>query len=415
MKIALGAALPVLACAGMLSCIRNAVPGGAEPDPGPARYAPIARRLVQGCMAGDEQSCDRIRRLERSLETLESCDRGSLFACRDAALLYAEGGAVPKDPGRAGRLAKRHCELNAARCEQDGDAEACLGASWCALVGFGAPKSREAADRWRKAYYRIVRRGCEAGDFAACKLYSVGCGAFADAPERPGCRERYLALAREAIRARCAAGEPEACFLAAALDGPKGAAHGARGVSLLEEACRAGKAEACLALARLRAIGEHGLDRDPDEERRYCERSKAICRQACEQGDAGACFEAGMHELNGYCGERRFDAAAGLFARACELGHALGCHDAGSMYLFRTGVEVDLGKADAFAGKACALGVDRSCARARIFGLLARLRAESEQQAALLASYAFEKSGSSYTGDLAAFGSAAGCLGRALP
>ena len=153
-----------------------------------------------------------------------ACDGGSGLGCHNLAVLHLDGTGVPRDPAIAAALFERGCAR--------GHASACLELGRRKLLADGLPEDRA---------------GAVTALHTACSLAARTCDGLATA------HEYVLGVPEDAARARalydqaCGAGRPEACLALGDMlgEGRGGPADAARAKVLYEGACAAGVDEAC--------------------------------------------------------------------------------------------------------------------------------------------------------------------------
>ena len=155
-------------------------------------------------------------------------------------------------------------------------------------------------------------------------------------------------------------------------------------LAMLDRACTAGRARACVVLADRLAADDGGTRRryarrivalhrkacDSDErvgcarsgKERLAENDRVAAYldfwKACELGDANSCYQAALLAP-------KPDRARILYLRACDAHVAKGCAQLADMFVKGTGGERNWRQAIALAEKACSLEGLGSCARAR--------------------------------------------------
>jgi len=213
---------------------------------------------------------------------------------------------------------------------------------------------------------------CDARDWPACEELAarleVGAGVAED-----------VARAARLYGRACDAGHAGACtsigFLHESGRGmPRDAA---RAVALYERACALGDGYGCEWLARMheeRRFAAADPARAAELKRRACELGTRACRlaalrqaagswpEACEQGDASACTQAGNAIEQG--GESRRpdpERAAYFYRKGCDAGAAASCLALAVLYDMGQGVFKDLATAAGFYGRACEAGSAQGC------------------------------------------------------
>ena len=289
--------------------------------------------IRERCRGGEAQSCVSLAELHESggriprdvaaaarfWDAARRLNEGS--GCRRLAWLYSQGEGVVLDPERAAVLFARGAGLLRARCE-GGDAGA------CSYLGAADPPSRLRGPRrppgfppgqyFREVAVRWLERDCRAGDTCACGDLSV----HVNLAEIEGARRAQLhGLACD----HAGAGVPHAggvCRWAAEAhekltppDPERIARLWHRAVSLWETACLADQgflaSLACESLARAYADGR-GVGRDPAQAARFHE-------DACDQGSASECLEAGDLFRKGAGTEQDARRAYGKWASLTEI------------------------------------------------------------------------------------------------
>ncbi len=147
-------------------------------------------------------------------------------------------------------------------------------------------------------------------------------------------------------RDNCSAGNTQACFALADMDGASHASSANRlvGALALARACDVGDQEGCHLFAD-RLI-----------------RSDAKMLQArCDMRDGESCYALGTASLMGLGLVASREAALGYFSSACDLRWASACGNLAEMYRHGVGTQVDERKAVVLYERACALGYAAAC------------------------------------------------------
>lgn len=249
---------------------------GAAPRTGSRDLAALAARFDRQCVAGD------------------------LEACRNLAVLYAEGKGVPADRRRAAALWGQACD--------GGNLSACNALALALAEGLGV--ERQAA----KAV-EVYQRACDGGYQLACR--NLG------------------------LMLRDGAGVP------ADLD---------RAYALLDRACTGGVPFACTNLGDLEGRRASSA-KDPVW-------FKAIdhYKAACEAGDATGCRQIGVAYLEGNTSLPRSAGAAGVWLdRACTALEPVACRVLATMQQQGLGVRRDAARARSTMDRACRAHDDEAC------------------------------------------------------
>jgi hypothetical protein len=121
------------------------------------------------------------------------------------------------------------------------------------------------------------------------------------------------------------------------------------------EACEQGDAGACLDLADAYWLGK-GVAEAPAL-------AVALFREACRAENTAACLRLGLAHQQGRGVTQDDERAANLFEQVCESGEAQGCALLGSAYWLGRGVDKDRDRAGALFAQACAGGIASACER----------------------------------------------------
>jgi TPR repeat protein len=233
-----------------------------------------------------------------------------------------------------------------------------------------------------EAAFAPARAGCERGDAASC--------------ERLAQRLDFLTNDREARRLAatlsraCAAKVPIACAgqavtVARGIGLP---ADVGRGLALLRASCDEGQALACGHLAEIYVKGELGVKGKREEGLRLAAASckklggwpcmsatakldakadaariLALATQACDGGDAIACYELGKAYAEHVAGGPKADPtrATALYRKACDQGYADACFNLAGQVLRGTGATQDERAGRALLERSCTLGDGSAC------------------------------------------------------
>jgi TPR repeat protein len=224
-----------------------------------------------------------------------ACDGGDAQGCFEAAKGYLCGTGVPKDLRKAADRSARSCDKDTRGCATAG------------LIVLAIPDATPAeADRGA----RMLQRGCDSGDIAACNNLAIaklqGSGIPQDMP-------------------------------------------GA--LALFEKLCDKGNVPSCGNAAMIHIAGV-GVPRNVD-------RGTTMGKTACEKGDATACNALGYAAMMGDVASPVL--AAHFFEKACSLGQAAACDNLGQLYAGGAGVDVDMVRAERLFRAACDAGNAASC------------------------------------------------------
>lgn len=270
-----------------------------------------AARYARGCDLGDAASCGAQVQLILGKQVAGSvrdaqhafsaaCDEGrSPEACKVLAAALIEGVDLPKDAARGRELLRRVC------VDEHSDTEACFRLGLVYEEGLGGERDRTVASqyyRWscasgtldaclRRGDLLVSDVGVRRDDQEALAMYSQACAGGAAAACTRGGQilfegtfvRRDLAQAASLYQTACSGGDGAGCFgLGQSLElGANGSPDLAGARQAYESALAAGSLEAKRALSRLLWNGAGG-PRDKG-------RAKALCREACQGGDAVAC------------------------------------------------------------------------------------------------------------------------------
>lgn len=197
-------------------------------------------------------------------------------------------------PGCASFVAcQRGCEA--------GVATACVAAAGSAFSGSGTP--RDLAVGWA-----LTWRACDLGHVVACARVGLAPSAHLPADawvDVSSARARALS----GLPGACAAGDAEACELAATYQPDAG--YGPKAVAALRSGCEGHRAEACNRLGNALLDGDLGVS--------DVGAGRAALEGACERGLAGACASLGLRLLQGRGVEVDQARAKALLHRAGQL------------------------------------------------------------------------------------------------
>jgi hypothetical protein len=219
------------------------------------------------------------------------------------------------------------------------------------------------------------QHACEDGRFRACTTYFDLLTSDCDAGRGEACHNLGVELlereqrgqsvpdrpARGYLERACTLGVDPSCRLLAAprpavASGPAGPpAPPSDPVQATEQACEAGAAAACHALADALDRGAPGLPRDRT-------RARALYQRGCELGSVPSCSSFAALEMQAG-GDADTEAARKAFEKACELGDAPGCANLAGIYLLGHGVDPDAQRAAELNDRACGMGLGVACAR----------------------------------------------------
>jgi hypothetical protein len=262
------------------------------------------------CVEGNGETCtEAARRIDADPIDVEptqleavlarGCELGEHRSCRRLAELLGETGRAEVDDPRVQRLRARACEL--------GDAVSCF-------VGVEKPEGLSSKPELFEHAAGLMQAQCDAGVPETC----VVLGALALAVRGDRVRwQRLLERGTELYVASCKRGRGDACVQAADLlaqrDGPE-APLGELPHSLLEQGCRLDMPEACTTLA-LRSSQMSEPVRS------------AHLEQSCRRGQEQACIALGqMRRGRGRDGaDAAYDRAAKLAEAKCRLGKLQSC------------------------------------------------------------------------------------------
>jgi TonB family protein len=121
----------------------------------------------------------------------------------------------------------------------------------------------------------------------------------------------------------------------------------------LQQACDGGDARACYGLCTMYYNGE-GVANDYD-------RAASLCKKACDGGEAMSCLGLGIMYTDGVGVTQDDASAASFYQLACDGGAADGCYRLGVMYSYGIGVGKDTTRAASFRQRACDLGLAKAC------------------------------------------------------
>ena len=320
MKRVMMLSVALVVTAGMFGCAKQ--PQKEEPKQ-------LVPKDLNGTTSSTTFSTGRVYASEKN-NYLQQCQNGNGKGCRDLGTLYELGLGVKKDPLKARYYAQKGCEL--------GSGESCNRAG--NLYGnhlFNLPVDDEKASE-------MYMKGCELNYAVACNnlglRYINGKGVV-----------RNLDLAETFLQKSQRLGSNTYNNLGYLYES-KGDL--AKAEEYYNKECDTRDAMACGNLAVLYQSQKRNID------------AYNYMLKACNLSDADACQLASMMiyrkevEVNNPK-ETMFQ----LSANACELGNKTGCSDTGYSYEIGLGVPKDLKKAKKYYQKACKMGHQYSCKKAK--------------------------------------------------
>ncbi len=276
-------------------------------DPASADCGYLGRVVREGAAGADDSTL-----AARLFE--QSCRQGHGFACADLAGLELAASHAP----RAAELLEQACAAERSGAGADGELcalaralEACPRKDGAACTALGSAFQRHGQlGENLELERRYHDKGCKLGNGPAC--LALGSSYF-------GVESEQKRVSKLMDRA-CELGVAEGCaqigyrYVAAtgvAQDVP-------RGLRALERGCMLGSAGACRRIAGHYAYGE---DRD-------AARSLALARQGCELDDGWSCDHVGFAYEYGEEAPQDPAKAREFYARACRLGEQASCYKA---------------------------------------------------------------------------------------
>jgi TPR repeat protein len=283
------------------------------------------RHLVAACARGSSIACartsewrmqsssDEAGRQQIFAEAAAECDKLAGSVCFAVAGFWHAGSGTPKDDAQATRLTRKACDTGAALA--------------CVSAGLDLGGDRAKRDEARA----LFEKACAGDSGFGCGLL----GGITKPPGGPAARALYLR--------GCDLGEPRTCDMLAGAD-----------EASQRKACDLGGAESCSLLAFKKGVAiEHGGK--PEE----MEGVLKLLRRGCSRGSTRGC------NVLGRVSKEAID--------ACDQGDARACQQAGFVHAMGTSMPKDNGpsyaadpaKARAAFAKACKGGVKAACARAK--------------------------------------------------
>jgi len=275
------------------------------------RDEPTAVKYFEAvCEAGEAGACGALAEMVRAGRGVDERDPDRAFevaskaceetsspwACRETALMLADGIGTEGDPERAVSLLEAACQAN--------DNLACLELARLLVDGKGVEEDRERAAQ-------LVKNACEAGEGEACgelaEFYRIGVGVDASSASYreyhdKGCELKWGGSCKE-IGDNFRRGEGRK------RDRKKAARFFSKG-------CDYGYAEACSLLCYMEQVGQ-GIEEND-------ELALIHCTYGCELGDPEGCYRAAVLMRQGV-GDAPEEQARALFQQACDLGHEKAC------------------------------------------------------------------------------------------
>jgi TPR repeat protein len=227
------------------------------------------------------------------------CVAGDLEACRNLAVMYAEGTTVSADPRRATALFTQACN--------GGNLKACYHLALALAEGMGTERQPAKA-------VEVYQKACDGGEKLACRNLGVllrdGRGVPADLP---------------------------------------------RAAVLLDKACKGGVPFACTSAGDLDAVRalKGGAARYKEMIAHY--------RQGCDTGDPTACRQIGLAFLEGKGVPKSSNTAAVWLERACMPDDPIACRVLGVMKLQGVGLPRDAERGKQMLVRACEAKDDEAC------------------------------------------------------
>ena len=301
------------------------------------------RSLDARCQGGEAAACLRLGlRLEDGGDDLPdavsaakayaaACQLEELEGCWREGAMLRMGQGVKRDASRARRLFAKACAGQLAM--------GCLHLAEVERLGEGGAKDLDSAVR---RYDRLCRGGLK----QACNDLGVAQQA------------RSAATATATFRASCAAGDQLGCANLAVLLVKSGEVPAA--LPLLQRACHADEAGACVQLAVLYETGRVGDKKDPT-------RAGMLYQRACKKGHEDGCSGLALLLFLGRGVPAKPLRAMQIWRAVCEAGHGPSCLNLATAYrLGREGVvPIDAKAGAAWAAQACKLGVASACVAAK--------------------------------------------------
>lgn len=227
----------------------------------------------------------------------KGCNANDAVACLKLGGRLMCGSGVEKSPKVAVELFEKACKLN--------DADGCFAFGASLLEGNVVPSDPGRA-------YRMLHGACDRGSARVCG--ALGAMLLATAPESEH------AHAAQLLDKGCAAKDPQSCTNLAViyLNGLAGRTKDVkRGFALSKQACEDGNPGACGNLGVM-YVTATGVDADP-------KLGVELLNKACEGSDTGACVQLAQCVANGVGTDKNTSRAAGLLRKACDRGHGGAC------------------------------------------------------------------------------------------
>jgi TPR repeat protein len=332
----------------------------------------LVSKVRAQCESGDGRACSPLGTIHdhgigvpkdrtKAVKVYEKgCDVGNAWSCSRLGDLHEAGQGVPKDLTKAAKFHDKACEL--------GDGNVCFSvgrlyeSGQASLEGLGED---QALQRYERACelgteagcihaLRLYEEACEAGDAAAC--HRVG-SLYVRGPYPWKAVDGYQAL--KFYEKACALGQEEGCTQA---------------LYWAEKDCEAGNGPSCSTLADRHQTGQ-GVPKDPAKalvfHEKACELSQeAGCtkvleadEEACEAGDAAACYGLGTKYENGQGAPKDPARALKFHEKACETGVLPACLGLALKYESGQGARKDPARALMLFEKACVWGLYDACSR----------------------------------------------------
>ncbi len=198
---------------------------------------------------------------------------------------------------------------------------------------------------------REITNACDAID----ALFGGSCAPVSVAVSRNAVNVQLTMIPVEVkpfLSTACKRGTVAACFRLAWMtwSGSGVAKNEARALSLYDDACSDGSAEACAYL------GYHMMSQSEP-----ADQVVRVLARACSLGSGAGCAHLGFMYATGTLVQRDDAMSTPIYVRACELGDARGCYNVGIMYRDGRGIPVDTDRAITAYELGCRAGSSTAC------------------------------------------------------
>ena len=322
--------------------------GAACTKEAPDRSCESPASCKSACDAGGTGACTRVARwmlvgegtprdLKGGIALLESaCAADEATACVTLSAHYRSGVGVGRDKWKADQLADKAIARYETECNKTGAADSCYALARARREGPLRLRDLKEASRLDKRTIELTKPEC-AHSVASCRLLGA---VVQELPERGANTPESMEL----LDLACTGGSGMACFtradqnakgLGIPKDDAKAAGYFQHAIDLLKKQCELGVADRCTALASTQSSAASYIKPAPDPAPAYT--------KACELGDPVGCAYAGP-SIGQDFGDRKADPKRGdeleqkgilIYSSACDEGWGTMCFEYAHRLLFR--------------------------------------------------------------------------------